>query len=289
MEQTKPIVALVYDFDGTLSPGNMQEYDFIPAVGKSNHDFWYESSQLARDCDADPILTYMARMIAEARAKKISLTRENFRESGSKIGLYPGVREWFARVNAYGDDKGLNIVHYINSSGIKEMIEGTPIAGEFKKIYACSFLYDDAGEAYWPGVAINYTNKTQFIYKINKGVEPVWDGQAVNEYIPEHLRPVPFRRMIYFGDGTTDIPCMRLVKASGGYSIAVYNPADSGHTGGRRADGEEGYAEKVARKLIAEDRVNFVSAADYREGKTLDRIVRTIIDKIAAEVELSRL
>jgi phosphoserine phosphatase len=270
-----PTVELIYDFDGTLSPGNMQEYDFIPAVGKSNHDFWFESSQLARDCDADPILTYMARMIHEARDKKIPLTRQSFRDSGRKIELFPGVREWFARINDYGKLKGLHIVHYINSSGIKEMIEGTPIAAEFRKIYACSFLYDDRGEAYWPGVAINYTNKTQFIFKINKGVEPVWDGKAVNDYIEEHKRPVPFRHMIYFGDGTTDIPCMRLVKASGGYSIAVYNPAVP-------SDREE------RSHLIAENRVNFVSPADYSAGRELDRIVHTIIDKIAAEVALAR-
>jgi phosphoserine phosphatase len=271
-----PTVALIYDFDGTLSPGNMQEYDFIPAVGKSNHDFWFESSQLARDQDADPILTYMARMIAEARAKKFPLTREAFRKSGQGVVLFPGVREWFGRINAYGEAKGLNIVHYINSSGVKEMIEGTPIAGEFKKIYACSFLYDDAGEAYWPGVAINYTNKTQFIFKINKGVEPVWDGKAVNEYVPEHLRPVPFRRMIYVGDGTTDIPCMRQVKASGGYSIAVYNA-------------EEENKRPEAERLLGENRVNFVSPADYREGGRLDRIVHSVIDKIAAEEELAKL
>ncbi|MDR2912238.1 MAG: haloacid dehalogenase-like hydrolase [Alistipes sp.] len=272
----KPTVALIYDFDGTLSPGNMQEYDFIPAVGKSNHDFWFESSQLARDADADPILTYMARMIAEARDKKISLTRESFRESGSRIKLFSGVAEWFDRVNRYGASKGLDIVHYINSSGIREMIEGTPIAGEFKKIYACSFLYDDNGEAYWPGVAINYTNKTQFIFKINKGVEPVWDGKAVNEFIEESKRPVPFRRMIYIGDGTTDIPCMRLVKSSGGYSIAVYNPTEE-------------VAESAANRLIDENRVNFVSPADYSEGRELDRIVRSVIDKIAAEEELLKL
>ncbi len=267
-------MALVYDFDGTLAPGNMQEYDFLPAVGKSNHDFWHESSQLARDEDADPILTYMARMIAEARATGVPITREGFRESGAKVGLFPGVEEWFGRINEYGNDHGLNVVHYINSSGIREMIEGSPIAGEFRKIYACSFLYDDEGQAYWPGVAINYTNKTQFLYKINKGVEPVWDAKAVNRYIPEHLRPVPFSRMIYFGDGTTDIPCMRLVKASGGYSIAVFDPGKEGEKEG-------------AEKLIEENRVNFASPADYRAGGALDRIVHTIIDKIAAEVRLA--
>ncbi len=275
MESQKPTVALIYDFDGTLSAGNMQEYDFIPAVGKSNHDFWRESSQLAREADADPILTYMARMIAEARATDYPLTKESFRASGSRVELFPGVEEWFGRVNRYGAEKGLKIVHYINSSGIREMIEGTAIAHEFRKIYACSFLYDDAGEAYWPGVAINYTNKTQFIFKINKGVDEVWDGRAVNRFIPEAQRPVPFRRMIYFGDGTTDIPCMRLVKASGGHSIAVYDP------------GRDGRAE--AEKLLGENRVDFVAPADYSAGERLDRIVHTIIDKIAAEVQLERL
>ncbi len=277
LQQHKPTVALIYDFDGTLSAGNMQEYDFIPAVGKTSRDFWWESSQLARDADADPILTYMARMIAEARASNVPITRERFREFGRSVRLFPGVEEWFGRINRYGAEKGLNIVHYINSSGIREMIEGTAIAGEFRKIYACSFLYDDAGEAYWPGVAINYTNKTQFIFKINKGVEAVWDGKAVNEYIPENQRVVPFRRMIYFGDGTTDIPCMRLVKSSGGYSIAVYNPL------------EEQAQRPAAEQLLGENRVDFVTPADYGPGGQLDRIVHTIIDKIAAEVELASL
>lgn len=272
----KPTVALIYDFDGTLSAGNMQEYDFLPAVGKNSGDFWSESSQLAREEDADPILTYMARMIAEARASGVPITREGFRESGSRVKLYPGVEQWFARINDYGAALGLNIVHYINSSGIREMIEGTSIAGEFRKIYACSFLYNDTGEAYWPGVAINFTNKTQFIFKINKGVEPVWDGKAVNEFIEEHRRPVPFRRMIYFGDGTTDIPCMRLVKSSGGYSIAVYNPAKEDER-------------PAAERLLGENRVDFVSPADYSVGARLDKIVCTIIDKIAAEVQLSGL
>jgi phosphoserine phosphatase len=274
--QNKPTVALIYDFDGTLSAGNMQEYDFIPAVGKTSRECGWESSQLAREADADPILTYMARMIAEARSSGVPITRRRFQEFGRSVVLFPGVEQWFERINRYGDAKGLNIVHYINSSGIREMIEGTSIAGEFRKIYACSFLYDDAGEAWWPGVAINYTNKTQFIFKINKGVEAVWDGKAVNEFIEESKRPVPFRRMIYFGDGTTDIPCMRLVKSSGGYSIAVYNPVEVS-------------ARPAAERLLGENRVDFVSPADYSAGERLDRIVHTILDKIAAEVELAGL
>ncbi|MBQ5689857.1 MAG: haloacid dehalogenase-like hydrolase, partial [Alistipes sp.] len=223
---TQFTIALIYDFDGTLAAGNMQEYDFIPAVGKSNVEFWDASNRLAEEQDADQILTYMALMIREAQAKGLSLRREAFQESGKKITLYPGVEEWFDRINAYGEERGVRVLHYINSSGLKEIIEGTSIADKFRKIYACSFLYNVDGIAYWPGVAVNYTNKTQFIFKINKGVESVYDTKQVNKYMEEKQRPVPFSRMIYVGDGTTDIPCMKLVKNFGGHSIAVYNPKD---------------------------------------------------------------
>lgn len=273
----KPVnAALIYDFDGTLSPGNMQEYDFIPAVGKSNADFWRESSEIAREQDGDPILTYMAKMILEAREKGLSLHRQAFRDCGRNIRLYPGVQDWFGRINAYAADRGVNLLHYINSSGIKEIIEGTPIAGEFRKIYACSFLYDEHGTAYWPAVAVNYTNKTQFIFKINKGVESVWDGKLVNRYIPEEDRPVPFSHMIYIGDGTTDIPCMKLVKQQGGHSIAVYNP-----------DSE---ADRTAMEdLIRDGRVTHVCTADYTEGGPIDTLVKTVLDKIHTDDRLRAL
>ena len=269
-------IALIYDFDGTLAPGNMQEYDFIPAVGKSNREFWYEANSLAEQQDADMVLTYMAKMIQEAKSKNLSLRREAFQESGRNIQLYKGVREWFSRINRYGEERNLNIVHYVNSSGLKEIIEGTEIASEFRKIYACTFLYDIDGIAYWPGVAVNYTNKTQFIFKINKGVESVYDSKQVNKFIPENDRPVPFRNMIYVGDGTTDIPCMRLVKNFGGHSIAVYNPEEKG-------------ARKDMGALIRDNRVNYVCPADYSEGSEIDTIVKTIIDKITVDSRLEGL
>ncbi len=268
-------IALIYDFDGTLAPGNMQEYDFIPAVGKSNKEFWTEANSLAEQQDADMVLTYMARMIQAARSKGLSLRREAFRESGRKVELFPGVREWFGRINRYGAGRGIRILHYINSSGLKEIIEGTGIAHEFRKIYACSFLYDVDGIAYWPAVAVNYTNKTQFIFKINKGVESVSDSKQVNRYIPEKDRPVPFSRMIYVGDGTTDIPCMRLVKNYGGHSIAVYNP-------------EQRSALREMASLIQDNRVNHVCPADYSEGSDMDTIVKMIIDKIDLDERLAR-
>ena len=269
-------IALIYDFDGTLAAGNMQEYDFIPAVGKSNMEFWDESNRLAEEQDADQILTYMALMIHEAHAKGLSLRREAFQESGKRVELYPGVMEWFDRINAYGEERGVRVVHYINSSGLKEIIEGTPIADKFRKIYACSFLYNVDGIAYWPGVAVNYTNKTQFIFKINKGVESVYDTKQVNRFMEEKQRPVPFSRMIYVGDGTTDIPCMRLVKNFGGHSIAVYNPKDEAKRGDMHT-------------LIRDNRVNHVCPADYSEGTEIDTVVKAIIDKCVADHKLALL
>ena len=278
MEQTnhKFTIALIYDFDGTLAAGNMQEYDFIPAVGKSNFEFWDEANHLAEEQDADQILTYMALMIRSAQAKGLSLRREAFQESGKKVELYEGVMDWFDRINKYGEERGVRVLHYINSSGMKEIIEGTPIADKFRKIYACSFLYNVDGIAYWPGVAVNYTNKTQFIFKINKGVESVYDTTQVNQYMEEKQRPVPFSRMIYVGDGTTDIPCMRLVKNFGGHSIAVYNPSSEAKRGEMNT-------------LIRDNRVNHVCPADYSEGSEIDTVVKTIIDKCKADYNLSLL
>ncbi|MBQ1253274.1 MAG: haloacid dehalogenase-like hydrolase [Alistipes sp.] len=273
MEHT---VALIYDFDGTLSPGNMQEYDFIPAVGKSNKEFWNDANVLAETQDADPVLTYMSRMIQEAQSKGLSLRREAFQESGRHIVYYNGVEGWFPRMNAYAAERGIRLLHYINSSGMKEIIEGTSIAHEFKRIYACSFLYNVDGIAYWPAVAVNYTNKTQFIFKINKGVEPVYDTFKVNQYMEENQRPVPFKRMIYVGDGTTDIPCMRLVKNYGGHSIAVYNP-------------ENKSKRKEMNTLIRDNRVNYVCPADYTAGSEMDVLVKAIIDKIAADLRLEQM
>ena len=182
-------------------------------------------------------------MLQAAQSKGLSLRREAFRESGRNVQFYAGVVEWFGRINTYGRERGINILHYVNSSGLKEIIEGTAIAHEFKNIYACSFLYNVDGRAYWPAVAVNYTNKTQFIFKINKGVESVFDTKDVNRFMEESKRPVPFSRMIYFGDGTTDIPCMKLVKNFGGHSIAVYNPEEKGQR-------------SVLNDLIRDNRVN---------------------------------
>lgn len=270
----KPQIALIYDFDGTLSPGNMQEFGFIKAIGKDKDEFWAKNKKMSVENDASLILCYMKLMIDEAGYNDLPLHRESFMKYGSNIELFPGVLEWFSLINGYGKSIGVEIKHFINSSGLKEMIEGTPIAKEFTNIYACSFFYDANGAAKWPAVAVDYTTKTQFLFKINKGIEEVNDVTKINEYLPESERPFPFKHMIYFGDGKTDIPCMKLVKANGGYSIAVYGDEKKKNT---------------ARKLIDEDRVNFVCKANYNKGKELYGVVKRILDKMKADNDFNRL
>lgn len=276
MAKKKPIVALIYDFDGTLSPGNMQEFGFIQAIGKDKAEFWAKNKKLSEDNDANGILTYMYLMIQAAKNNGVSLRRESFKRFGENVELFDGVKEWFALVNEYGKSIGLDVKHYINSSGLKEMIEGTPIAKEFENIYACSFLYDVDGIAYWPAVAIDYTAKTQFLFKINKGIKEVSDNKKINQYIPEKERPIPFERMIYFGDGDTDIPCMKMIKEHGGHSIAVYANGNS-------------VKKATALQLIKDNRVNFVCPADYRAGKEINMVVKRILDKIKADYEFHHL
>ena len=272
----KPTVALIYDFDGTLSPGNMQEFGFIQAIGQTPEEFWSKSNAVPDGQEVSSILSYMKLMIDEARKKGISLTRDSFVSFGKHIELYEGVSNWFSLINDYGRRHGVVVEHYINSSGQTELIEGTSIAREFKKIFACSFWYDENGVAVWPAVAVDYTGKTQFLFKIAKGIMDISDNTKVNESQKEDDKPIPFSHMIYFGDGTTDIPCMKIVKMFGGNSIAVYDRHNK-----RQLD--------TARKLLKQDRVNFICEADYRIGGQMYEVVTTIIDKIKAENDFQTL
>ncbi|MDD5458110.1 MAG: HAD family hydrolase [Phycisphaerae bacterium] len=271
MSKPKPVViAICYDFDGTLSPGNMQEYNYIPSLNIKPADFWSQAEQHAKDQDADAILAYMNLMLEKAtRSSGVRVTRKAFVDYGEQVELFAGVPDWFDRITEYGKKNGAKVEHFIISSGIKEMIEGTKIARKFKKIYASSFMYDQHDVAYWPAHAINYTTKTQFLFRINKGLLDTWDNSKINSYVEKSKRPVPFTRMVYIGDGSTDIPCMKLVKDQGGYSIAVYKPSS------RR--------KKSAEKLLKEDRVNFVASADYTEGSSIDLQVKAVITKMLAE------
>ena len=272
----KPIVALIYDFDGTLSPGNMQEFGFIQAVGKTPEEFWKQSDGIAIAGDASNVLSYMKLMFDDAKRRGIKLTKEGLKSFGKDIRLYDGVAGWFGMVNEYGASHGVRVEHYINSSGLKEIIEGSPVASEFKHVFAGSFIYNEEGEAEWPGTAVDYTAKTQFLFKINKGIFSARDSKQVNASTAEDKKRIPFPHMIYFGDGETDVPCMKIVGMFGGHSVAVYNPANE-------------KKKATAVKLKRQGRVQFSVPAVYTKDSRAFSVVCAIIDKIRADYTLQEL
>lgn len=268
--------AIAYDFDGTLAPGNMQEHNFIPEIGMKADSFWTEVKKIAKLQDGDEVLIYMGLMLRKADEKGIKVRRTDFRKRGRDIHLYPGVSEWFDRITRYGREGGVRVHHYIISSGLREMIRGTPIAKKCKAIFASGYWYDQHGVAQRPALALNYTTKTQYLFRINKGSLRVFDHSLINKFVEKGKRPVPFEHIIYIGDGETDIPCFRLVKDQGGHSIAVFRPRARG---GR----------KKCAQLITDGRVNFIAPANFQPSGKLDRMVKSIIEKVAWDNYVGRL
>lgn len=261
----KPIIALMYDFDKTLCAKDMQEYSFIQSVGMEASEFWDESDVIAKKSNMDKILAYMFLMIKSAKDKGVAITKESFMNLGKDVVFLKGVKKWFKRINDYGKELGVEVEHYILSSGLKEIIEGTPIAKEFKRIYACEFHYNKSGNADWPKQVINFTTKTQFIFRISKGVLEQLEDKKLNGVINPDDRRIPYRNMIYIGDGMTDVPCMKLVKVKGGEAIAIYHKNDL----------------STAQKLLHDQRVGYICKADYSEGSELDKIVKLLIHQMA--------
>jgi hypothetical protein len=250
----------------------MQTQGYIQQLNENVDEFWALSSKLAIDNQMDPNLSYMYLMLNGAKGK-FQVKREKLIEFGSKVKLYKGVSDWFSRINQYGKKKEVKVEHYIISSGLKEMIEGTKIADEFRMIYANSFLYDHNGAAVWPAQNINFTNKTQFLFRISKGTLDVNDNDVNRYYEPENIR-VPFNNIVYIGDSQTDIPCMKLVNSLGGHSIGVYDP-----TSNNKARVHE---------LIMDKRIKHFAQADYSKGSKLDELMHNIIDLTSASYKLNR-
>ena len=265
METQRPIVAFLYDFDKTLCTTDMPAYAFIPSLGMTPKEFWAEANGFGRGNRIDGILAYMYTMIREAEKRNRPFTREDLVEKGRSIVLFPGVEDWFRRINAFGEAQGVQVEHYIISSGLREIIEGSSISGEFKEIYASEFYYDETGRPVWPKLAVNFTAKTQFVYRINKGVLDVSDDKTLNDSMPDDSKRVPFTNMVYMGDGLSDVPCMKMMRAYGGQAIAVYQESN-------RMGVED---------LLAKGRVDFIFPADYSEGTALDLTVKDIIRKMA--------
>lgn len=266
----KPIVAIMYDFDKTLAVTDMQNFNFIPNMGYTVDEFWKETSDFCKKEQIDKILGYMYMMIHAAKANGIKLTRKFLNEQSKDIKYFRGVENWFNRIREYGKERGIIIEHYLITSGNKEIVEATSIAKEFKAIFGCEYIYDEEGEAIWPKVMINYTQKTQYIFRISKGLINDNDDKKINE--KTQSRRIPYNRMIYLGDGLTDVPSMIVVKENGGNSIAVY---------------KKGERDKVVH-LFEDERVNFICKADYSENGELDKVVKLILDGIVIDDSLTR-
>ena len=265
MDKQKPIIAFLYDFDKTLCTTDMEDYAFIPSLGMTPREFWALANGFGHANRMDGILAYMYTMIQESEKRDLPFTRESLREMGRDIVLFPGVEGWFRRINAFGEEQGVQVEHYVISSGLREIIEGSAISGEFKEIYASEFYYDGEGRPVWPKLTVNFTAKTQFVYRINKGVLDVSDDKTLNDSMPDDSKRVPFTNMIYVGDGLSDVPCMKMMRAYGGQAIAVYQE-------GNRTGVED---------LLAKGRVDYMFPADYRPGTALDQTVRDIICRMA--------
>ncbi|MBR1915476.1 MAG: haloacid dehalogenase-like hydrolase [Alphaproteobacteria bacterium] len=272
MKRTK--VALIYDFDETLSTTYMQDYLLIPKLGMKPETFWKKANAWSIENKADQVTGSMYYFTKIAREKNICLSREMLKECGKNIEYYEGVEDWFNRINMFGKYLDLDIEHYIISSGYEEIIEGCSIRRYFKEVAGCAFAFDENGMPIWPARVVNYQAKIQYLSKINKGLKKL-DDMAVNEYIPDENRPIPYTRIIYFGDGLTDVPSMKMVKSRNGTAIAVYKPKSP--------------KKRRATQMLKDDRVNFALPADYREGKGIDRAVKAVLYRIAVLRDLETL
>ena len=266
----QPVIALLYDFDKTLCTQDMQNYAFIPSLGLAPGDFWKIANDFGSREKMDSVLAYMYAMLRESEKRGIPLTRQRLNRCGRNVSFFPGVADWFERINRHGGLLGVQVEHYVISSGLREIIEGSAIAGAFKEIYASEFYYDGEGNPVWPRLAVNFTSKTQFVYRINKGVLDVSDDRKLNDSMPDDSKRVPFPNMIYLGDGLSDVPCMKMMRAYGGQAIAVYQAAN------RRG----------VEQLLRQGRVDYIYPADYREGTGLEITVKNIIRKMAVSQQL---
>ena len=277
----KANISICYDFDGTLIRGNMQENSFLPEVGKDPSEFWAQVGRHAKKHDMDEVLAYMHLMIEAARSADQPFNREALRDHGKRLDLFPGVATWFGRINEYCREAGATVEHFVISSGLKEMIKGSEIAGEFKHVFASGFSYDANGVPVFAARSVNYTTKTQYLFRINKGILSSWDNEKINRYTPEEDRSRPFSRMIYIGDGETDVPAMKMVNHQGGYSIVVW-PSKKG----ARITPAEKKKKEAAEQLVKDNRAQFVAEADYEDDGPVHRIVTMLIRRIVDEYDL---
>lgn len=268
----KKTIALVYDFDGTLSPRPMQDYAFLPQIGIDPDAFWAESNAIARREGADSLISYMRLMYQKAKAAGVRIDRADLVAQGKHVELFDGVEQWFDEIEEYvrlrAETIGITLRHYVVSAGLVEIIEGTRIYRRFHNVFASEYWFD-AYDLPYPKRVITDTGKTQYLFRINKGIEDL--GHGINEHMDEARRPIPFSNMIYFGDGDTDVPSMAVMRKNGGHAIAVHTP---------------GKSRQKCVELFKAGRCDFFAPADYRRGSDLFKRTCLLLDRVLADIRV---
>ncbi len=278
------IIGIIYDFDGTLSPNNMQEDTIFPAYGIDKNEMWAKADYLVRKMGYERTLAYLKLFIHDEAFSHKPIQKEKLKSLAKEICYFEGVKDFFKNIDEWLSkipevaEWGIQIEHYVISSGMQSILEGTDIYPYFKRTYACEYEYDELGHPVFPKLVINDTNKTQFLFRINKGKLDL--NEDINSHMSESDRRIPFRNMIYLGDSVTDIPAMTVVQRFGGHAIAVFNPACR-------------VGDKV-KQLVSSGRVDHFVPADYRKESLLFKVLQNVLKKIVhhivyqGSVEMSR-
>ena len=265
-------IAIIYDFDGTLTPKTMQEYTLLPRLGIKSKNFWEDIVQETKKTGAETMMVYMRHLLDCATEKKLSISKSEFLKMSKDIEYYDGVTTWFNKINKYVQNKSnskIRVHHYIISAGHLEILEGISIKKYIKKIFASEYYFNKKDIAVFPKIVVTDTTKTQYLFRINKGKENLAD--SINEHMEETKRPIPFDNMIYIGDGLTDVPSMALIKKEGGHSIAVYQNNRT--------------QIKISESLLRANRVDFIAPADYSEKSILYENMQYLLDYVIAKIK----
>ncbi|MEZ5301065.1 MAG: haloacid dehalogenase-like hydrolase [Verrucomicrobiales bacterium] len=268
------IIGIVYDYDQTLSPKYMQDEVLFPRFGINPDSFWKRCRELVDDQGFDGELAYL-----KALLDYLSLDRpsnKELEELGKDLHFYKGLPEMFTEINKVltpaHEAVGIKIEHYIVSSGMKALIDGCALKPFFKAIFGCEFAEDENGRISFPKRVISHTQKTQYLFRISKGL--LAPDQDVNDHMPPEQRPIPFPNMIYLGDGPTDVPCFTVMRQYGGYCIAVYNPDDESRRSFRKCYQLTAHA----------NRVRHIAPSDYRPGSHLRLLLEEMVGEIANRI-----
>lgn len=273
-------IALVYDFDGTLSPQPMQEYTILPEIGIEPGEFWKEVDKQSHELSEEPMLAYMRLLVEKTEKSEKHVGAAEFRRMGERVQYFDGVETWFDRINSFVHENSsgrIKIRHYIISAGLKEILDGVSIRKYFHKIYASEYHYGTHKQPTFPKLLVTDTSKTQFLFRINKGKEDL--RESINSHMPPDQRPIPFENIIYIGDGETDVPSMTVTRQANGNAVAVYRE-------GRTA--REKKSQSSCKTLLDAGRVNFIAPANYSEGEVLERRVHLLLRSIMARIEYQR-